>query len=128
MKLRNKKTGEIVELVRIEITDDRWIRLDCRQRNGVEHCVFYRSLVELNDEWMDYTPRKPLIKDKKLRKVVRTWAEIAQSEHVQYDDSYRMLYTQSDFTRQYSISFPMGLELDEMTDYTIAELCGEEEE
>ena len=36
---------------------------------------FIYNLAELNDKWEDYKPVEPLIKDEKIRKAVRTWAE-----------------------------------------------------
>lgn len=130
MRLRNKKTDAIVELIRIEITDDRWIRLDCRQRNGVEYCMFYRSLVELNDEWMDYTPRKPLIKDEKIRKAVRAWAEANTIRAVYYSPEEDGFYVKN-FDNEIVASIYFGdkpMEEDGYGEhYTITELCGEEE-
>lgn len=126
MKLRNKKTDAIVELIRIEITDDRWIRLDCRQRNGVEYCMFYRSLVELNDEWMDYTPRKPLIKDEKVRKAIMSWYEA-----LPLDDlcDKRILFSNGDFcVGIYRIDCGNYVALKGIKErfYYVEELCGGE--
>lgn len=72
--------------------------------------------------------KEPLIKDKKIRKAVRAWAELIPSAQVRYDHSDGRFYTHSDYIVPYSISFPVILGLDETKDYTIAELCGEEEE
>lgn len=82
----------------------------------------------LTDWFEEIKPAEPLIKDKKIRKAVRAWAELAPSAQVRYDHSDGRFYTHSDYIVPYSISFPVILGLDEMTDYTIAELCGEEEE
>lgn len=71
--------------------------------------------------------KEPLIKDEKIRKAVRAWAELIPSAQVRYDHSDGRFYTRSDYIVSYSISFPIALGLDETTDYTIAELCGEEE-
>lgn len=66
MKLRNKKTGVICHLLttkdleKCEIINDDY-----------ELFKSYNSLVELNEEWEDYTPAEPLIKDDKIRKIVR---------------------------------------------------------
>jgi hypothetical protein len=61
MKLRNKKTGEIV---------DGWAFVPAK----------YNSLAELNEEWEDYKPAEPLIKDEKIRKAVRAWADMNKIE------------------------------------------------
>lgn len=67
MKLRNKKTGEIVILEGELLFDNKIVLL--KQ---------YNSLSELNEEWEDY-PKEPLIKDEKIRKVIKEWAENIQS-------------------------------------------------
>ena len=129
MKLRNKKTDAIVELVRMDITDDGLIKLVYAGRSGIEYGLFYRSLSELNDEWRDYTPRKPLIKDEKIRKAVRAWAEAVGTECVE------ITHSRSHFIRFMSYlededELCMSREIGQIFDeklYTIAELCGEEE-
>ena len=117
MKLRNKKTGEVKKMWKDNIC------LSFSDCNKV-----YYSLAELNQEWEDYKPAEPLINDEKIRKAVRAWAELVPSAQVRYDHSYGRFYTHSDYIVPYSISFPVILGLDETKDYTIAELCGEEEE
>ena len=117
MKLRNKKTGEVKKMWKDNIC------LSFSDCNKV-----YYSLAELNQEWEDYKPAEPLINDEKIRKAVRAWAELVPSAQVRYDHSYGRFYTHSDYIQPYSISFPVILGLDETKDYTIAELCGEEEE
>ena len=85
---------------------------------------------------MDYEPDakpEPLIKDEKIRKAVRAWAEANRIKEDSYED--RML----EFDRgehqlkwiETSIEFnePECLEgLEDGEKYTIEELCGEEEE
>lgn len=112
MKLRNKKTGEIITL-----KDEGELALLKLIENSLPNGL---SL------WEEV--KEPLIKDEKIRKAVRAWAEVAPSAQIRYDHSGGRFYTHSDYIQPYSISFPIRLELDEMTDYTIAELCGEEEE
>ena len=116
MKLRNKKTGRIANFRRLffdEPEDDR-------------ENYHYSSLAEFNAEWEDYTPQEPLIKDEKICKAVRAWAEAnavqkADFEYIKGDGSIL-----SDFcgTR---ITFYDDLGLTSRETYTIAELCGEEE-
>lgn len=70
MKLRNKKTGEIIEDKCLNYILD-----DTRQ--------FY-SLTEFNEEWEDYTPADPLIKDeedkaiadKAVELIIRDYGEV----------------------------------------------------
>lgn len=113
MKLKNKKTGEVVEVF----------------KGGPIDLYFYHSLAELNADWEDYDQKDPLIKDEKIRKAVRAWAEANEIETVEYDD-YWVSFRRDDKT----ISFKdedsrLGFyELENSRDYTIDELCGEEEE
>ena len=64
MKLRNKKTGEIVSLSLYGIS------LNIRSSEQPT----YHSISKLNEDWEDYKPTEPLIKDEKIRKLVRDWA------------------------------------------------------
>lgn len=182
MKLRNKKTGEIIEVNSISFTAD----IDTR----------YYSLAELNEEWGDYRPAEkkpkryqlvkdlptfkageifelwdsietqglyresdgvmayhqktldkfpnileewfeeikpaePLIKDKNTRKAVRAWAEVNSIEGVIYDErlsksSCTLIDAGNGF---YDIELVGWIPtLNDGGTYTIAELCGEEEE
>jgi hypothetical protein len=62
MKLRNKKTGDILPL---EMTI-----------NGKE----YLSLAEFNEDFEDYTPVEPLIKDEKIISLLRPWIKFNKIE------------------------------------------------
>lgn len=112
MKLRNKKTGEIAGINFIHFTDG-----DIKK---------YFSLAELNEEWEDYTPKEPLIKDEKIRKAVRAWYDLNTNKDfaVFCEDACTL-----------SIAHSARIEfLEKVFDnikrdygYPIAELCGEEE-
>lgn len=106
MRLRNKKTGEILEL--------------CCHRDG-DFREQYNSLAELNEEWEDYEPTEPLIKDPKIRKAVRAWAEANDIDRVWHECATCWLRGNG-----LEIYFD-ELEL-EQGNYAITELCGEEEE
>ena len=116
MKLRNKKTGEIIEDTEHHIIN----------QYGIEKV--YHSLAELNANWEDYTPQEPLIKDEDVRKIVLSW----YNANFPTKD-YEIYYTAEDYRLSchlICIDFQCnrGLEnLDEDRTYTIAELCGEEE-
>lgn len=119
MKLRNKKTGEIVE--RVDIT----IREVGVVFNNDET---YDSLAELNEEWEDYKPKEPLIKDEKVRKVVRAWAEASGITKVlSYGDmfwiGFRSINTESVW--KFECFYIDASEFKKDKEYTIAELCGE---
>lgn len=123
MKLINKKTGELVdawsfydgnESVNLKyFTDDGQVNLE------------YNSLTQLNEDWEDYKPAEPLIKDEKIRKAVRTWAEANKISRASYNgDEWRFEF--NDFGEA-SIQFISPLRIEDGT-YAIAELCGEEEQ
>lgn len=124
MRLRNKKTGKITEIeeVNLIVHDD---KCDC-----YESFAEYHSLAGLNADWEDYEPKEPLIKDEKIRKAVRAWAEANDVLEVFIDNigdgTYMELYDEDDGRRRISALRPAGLKTREA--YTIAELCGEDEE
>lgn len=113
MKLRNKQTGETITL-----KNDRELALlkfvESSLPNGLRL-------------WEEV--KEPLIKDEKVRKAIRAWAEACFIETVEYDE-YWVSFRRDDKT----ISFKdedrcLGFyELENSRDYTIDELCGEEEE
>lgn len=123
MRLRNKKTGKITEIeeVNLIVHDD---KCDC-----YESFAEYHSLAGLNADWEDYEPKEPLIKDDKIRKAVRAWAEANDVLEVFIDNigdgTYMELYDEDDGRRRISALRPAGLKTREA--YTIDELCGEEE-
>ena len=122
MILQNKKekTGQEGNFI---INEDHF---EC---TDLEYVPEYRSLAELNKEWEDYKPDEPLIKDNKIRKAVRAWAEANEIETVEYDDywvSFRRDDKVINFKDEDSCLGFYGLG-DNKT-YTIDELCGEEEE
>ena len=130
MKLRNKKTGKIIDLEFWGIfTDGDAIGFESEYEDENEYC--YNSLAELNEEWEDYNPQEPLIKDENIRQLVRDWAKINAIDRVEYriynhPDSYRFEYNPCEDC--IAIDFVGWIhELKKEGFYTIAELCGEEE-
>lgn len=120
MKLRNKKTGEITTRIDVSESGEKFWVL------GKKPCM-YDTLSELNSEWEDYTPAEPLIKDEKIRKAVRAWAEACDIESCYLDcgefcTKHREINCCIGFGESVS-EIPL-----EEKHYTIAELCGEEEE
>ena len=132
MKLRNKKTGEICELghIRQAWREEKdggmgYMFLKADDNNG----IIYNSLAEMMDEWEDYKPAEPLIKDEKIRKAVRAWAEACGAKQIKYSIAPNQYYD-ADMGTGFSIKFmtkPIEVYLEEGKIYTIAELCGEEE-
>ena len=111
MKLRNKQTGEIYSAWSIRI--------------GEEEIT---SVEQFNDTFEDYKPAEPLIKDEKIRKAVRAWAEAnGDSAIVVHPIDGETTLLNGSFTGL-NIEFDIMDELENGKDYTIDELCGEEEE
>lgn len=120
MKLRNKKTGEI----KSTWSNDLCINFgDCNQ--------IFSSLAELNEEWEDYKPAEPLIKDERVRKAVRAWAELNTIRREintisMIDRCTLSIGIHGPRFESWNNTYYDNLQLDR--EYTIAELCGEEEE
>ena len=127
MKLRNKKTGEIVDLSEGIVKDmcyGKFIQIKPEAISNKEGYL-YGSLAELNEEWEDYKPAEPLIKDEKIRKAVRAWAEALKIKACEYN-----AYLKAFCFGKSMVCFKGEYYFSELTDkkyYDIAELCGEEE-
>ena len=134
MRLRNKKTGEIVLATNMAVgfADD-----------GTDN--WYNSLAELNEDWEDYEPKEPLIKDEKIRRGIRAWWDMQDnpfktarvlliSEDKDLDGFYH--WTIFGYIRNGEEKMSTKLEFrtkklysyEPRHDYTKEELCGEEEE
>ena len=77
-----------------------------------------------------YKHKEPLIKDEKIRKAVRAWAEVCGLSYVTYKQASNEFYD-PDTRGAFAIRFrliPVEVYLEDGECYTIAELCGEEEE
>lgn len=137
MKLRNKKTGKIADVESLghaESLKEKYgyqVTLYWKtEYENLSQCKDYDSLAELNEEWEDYEPKEPLIKDEKVRKAVRAWAEANDiKDGITYlgDGEFRSyLNTTIDFAilvdeHRFDL-------LKKSEEYTVTELCGEEEE
>ena len=84
------------------------------------------SLKSIDTNWEEIEPKEPLIKDEKIRKAVRAWAEVNE-----FRPDYEMTYSQDSFglySWQANIEFNCRIDgLEHNKKYTIEELCGEEE-
>ena len=123
MKLRNKKTGEVVvEVNKIGLV---WNRFGMPAEIGQ-----YSSLAELNEEWEDYTPKEPLIKDEKIRKAVRLCADIWGAKKIlAIKTGSRIEFSDGTPYMRY-VSFMYAEWQDEIEDrtyYAVEELCGEDD-
>lgn len=114
MKLRNKETGGLANCEPIEVKTDAGFH-------------DYYSLTELNADWEDYKPAEPLIKDEKIRKAVRAWAEANEISQAQFDRQITgFLASDAEHNILSMISFDgfVFMFVDGKI-YTIDELCGE---
>ena len=121
MRLRNKRTGQEGNFI---------INRDHFECTDLEYVPEYRSLAELNKEWEDYKPAEPLIKDEKIRKAVRAWAEVDSIKEALYGvrTDGRLCVLTDMSNSDFSIEFVGWIQtLKDGETYTIAELCGEEE-
>ena len=130
MKLRNKKTGEVIDLdiANIKAQFGGISVIPEPVRLGGDEYV-YHSLAELNEDWEDYAPKEPLIKQEKIRKAVRAWAEANEiSQQIQFD-RYTSGFSASDAGNNFLSMISFDGFVFNCVDgkyYTITELCGEE--
>ena len=128
MRLRNKKTGEVFESFRSEPIDLYFYSNEHEGKDMIDRQT-YQSLAELNEEWEDYIPAEPLIKDEKVRKAVREWAEANGVGTVLYkEDNYRFYADDTEIGSMIEFeNIPEYIGLRHEHRYTIAELCGDDE-
>ena len=119
MKLRNKKTGEVVEAF----------------EGGPVDLYFYHSLAELNADWEDYVPAEPIINETDVRHILKLWASTNHIPHNSNEIEVCLIDSQKGtITQFYSdglyAQFWGKAAPDAISGkcYTIDELCGEEEE
>ena len=125
MKLINKKTGDTVKFVSIEPLYKDKLKLTYLLSSGLVNERYYSSIEKFNEDWEDYMPKEPLIKDEKIRKAVRAWAEANDITEINVASSGYELWGGID---DWCIHFGGNPFKDiKPLKYTIAELCGEEE-
>ena len=122
MRLRNKKTGIVGEL---HYEPDKEYHFTVATEDPADMAI-YRSLAELNADWEDYKPKEPLIKDEKVRKAVRAWAEANGIGGCICKEEIHCITFETE--RGMFISFEDADPIPPEGNYTINELCGEEEE
>lgn len=130
MKLRNKETGEIVEAKSCDSVTGMFCIYyeEYGGQVGTRNC--FETLAELNEEWEDYKPAEPLIKDKKTRKAVRAWAKANELRYFRVCKQHFNTFSISGKKSKYSaidlsIEFFGSIECSEKITYEIEQLCGE---
>lgn len=122
MKLRNKQTGKVQTCDMVVITDE---KIDAEIARLNRHTLLFRSIEQFNDEFVAYTPVEPLIKDEKIRKAVRAWAEANGIGGCVCKEEIHCVTFETE--RGMFISFENADPIPPEGNYTIYELCGEEE-
>lgn len=123
MKLKNRKTGEIVELKLIQVNDKYLEDHEVDLLNGEK-----LTLKSLADSFDDV--KEPLIKDEKIRKAILAWAEANEISQAQFDRQISgFLASDAEHNILSMIGFDgfVFMFVDGKI-YTIDELCGEKEE
>lgn len=129
-KFINKGNGKVASVLVMYLDDEGHMQTDS-----------YDKVEDLLADYAAYerAPKEPLIKDEKIRKAVRAWAEANGLKiiYFQYhNDLLYMSFSDPDADYMSSIFFDgdkfnvkeYSESLQGNTLYTIAELCGEEEE
>ena len=131
MKLINKKTGKILEDVKYIDTSLTTIEIHYLD-NGVSRIETEKDYHSFLQNWEDYdTPQEPLIKDEKIRKALRVWADENRIKKVGFklDNGNTScacyFYDESCDICEFGLKFYLAIDADKI--YTITELCGEEE-
>lgn len=137
-KLRNKKTGKVFDAILREKSTGvgKYSIIVCNTRalrGALTESAFlgeYDSLAKLCEEWEDYTPTEPLIKEEKARNVFREWAGFFGAERFRVEHLCkhgRTIITSTDLTSEPVIELP-GYIGEDSEIYTKVELVGEEQE
>lgn len=127
MKLRNKNTGDPVKFVSIESIYKDKLKLTYILSSGLVNERYYTSIEKFNEDWEDYTPAEPLIKDEKVRKAISAWYEAIPLDGLA---EKRIMFSNGYFcVGIYHIDCGNYVALKGIKErfYTIKELCGEKE-
>ena len=100
-------------LFTFDIDNHRYLPVE--QTDGIIDCMNYHPELEM--------PKEPLIKDEKIRDIIRSWTKVNNVVGLTYNVGENSL---TDIFRN-EISFNAYLGLEDGFTYTTNELCGEEE-
>lgn len=130
MKLRNKKTGKVIDTMEWTFfCDSGAITIENDEDTDKE--FRYKSLAEVNKEWEDYKPAEPLIEKESHRGVLRAAARMSGTDtaHVCKSDYAEVVIFEFKGKELCSVELmDKGINTAHDGWYTIDELCGEEEE
>lgn len=124
MKFRNKKTGEIKDFGNLQVY------AETENTDESQLLGNFDSFKQILEYYEDYILPEPLIKDEKIRKAVRTWAEANGYTKlwVYHDHTTISFYNEDDGDNEITFNTMEKFGLENLKCYTITELCGEEEE
>ena len=119
MKLKNKKTGEIIDLEqwRLEYYKGSGCIIITNDKNQNEQFC-YMAFADMKDEWEDY---EPLIKDENVRALVRNWLMLNKVDGAFRHNSNAL---RDGFGSLLIVRGGHFEDLDSERFYTIDELCG----
>lgn len=130
MKLHNKDTGEDGRLMMCHDGDDYPLYIKIGEIR-----IYYHSFAEMVEAGWECSiePAEPLIKDEKIRKAVRAWAEADDLDNFRLQNERfnccKIIGYTAGINKASFISFQTTIaHADNKKLYTIAELCGEEKE
>ncbi len=112
MKFRNKKTGEIKAFGNLQVY------AEAENSNESQFLGNFNSFKQIFEYYEDYIPKEPIIKDDRIRKAVKAWADENGYSLVKIgpNDGYVQIHFEgSDIVDE-----------DKYGVHTITELCGEE--
>lgn len=125
MKLRNKKTGKIIDSKEV-LTDEFIVDLFSKDFNH-----FNSELYKIQEEWEDV--KEPLIKDEGIKKIVLVCADKYETDAYRIASDSAKIQILGYVDMQY-LAFSLELYNTQMVDcdnkklYTIIELCGRKNE
>ena len=126
MKLHNKNTGEDGRLMLCHDYDEYplFVEIGCIK-------IYYRSFADMVEAGWEYIKitAESLIRDEKIREAVRAWLECCRTQVVNHylcDGNSCFVFTDEE-GNDCCLDFTFRIDnLESNTDYTIAELCGED--
>lgn len=127
MKLRNKKTGKVGDLIGTNrAAGVICIDIDFHDGEPKEYCYF--SIAELNEDWEDYRPKEPLVGERSQRAVLRAAARLSGTDVATVFRSDIAGIVVFDFRGQCRVELKdKSINVAKRGVYTTEELCGSEE-
>ena len=128
MKIRNKQTGDVWDIPKMRhptVQEDDISFFAVRDGDG--KLFSYPSIAELNADWEDYAPKEPLIKDEKIRKAFRAWAETLGDHGDTYKyDAERFSFNSHIADSTIEFAKTADIKCEDRQLYTLEELCGDD--